>query len=70
MISDYSCFSLFTHHAPRIMSLPDLDRDGYLPPGLHAASLANDVIEGIDIQIRKIEDEIAEFFAKRKSERN
>ena len=32
------------------------------------SQMRNDVIEGIDIQIRKIEDEIAEFLSNRKSE--
>jgi len=32
------------------------------------SQMRNDVIEGIDIQIRKIEDEIAEFLFKRKYE--
>jgi len=31
------------------------------------SQMRNDVIEGIDIQIRKIEDEISEFLSKRKS---
>lgn len=30
------------------------------------SQMRNDVVEGIDIQIRKIEDEIAEFLSKRK----
>ncbi|MFQ6042154.1 MAG: hypothetical protein ACE5PV_14955 [Candidatus Poribacteria bacterium] len=30
------------------------------------SEMRNDVIEGIDIQIRKIEDEIAEYLSKRK----
>lgn len=30
------------------------------------SEMRHDVIEGIDIQIRKIEDEIAEFLSKRK----
>lgn len=31
------------------------------------SQMRNDVIEGINIQIRKIEDEIAEYLSKRKS---
>jgi len=34
------------------------------------SEMRNDVIEGIDIQIRKIEDEIFEYLAKRKERKS
>jgi len=40
-------------------------REGYRK-GIPESEMRNDVIEGIDIQIRKIENEIAEYLSKRK----
>lgn len=42
-------------------------RKGYME-AIPDSQMRNDVIEGIDIQIRKIENEIAEFLSNRKSE--
>ena len=34
------------------------------------SEMRNDVVEGIDIQIRKIEDEISEYLSKRKERKS
>lgn len=44
-------------------------REGYME-AIPDSQMRNDVIEGIDIQIRKIEDEIAEFLPRRKPEKD